>query len=93
MRGNGFTVARYRHAMKNESATFGAYLARQASRDDSVGVVARNFVRFVKDGPHRLADFETAATVRIWLNQLGATKFEHDALGRAERAWLDSMWA
>ena len=79
--------------MRNEAATFGAYLARQTGRDDSVGVMARHFVRFVEDGPHRLADFETAVTVRIWLNQTGATKFEHDALGLAERGWLDSMWA
>lgn len=73
--------------------TFGAYLAGRVDQDDAVGVVARNFVRFIDDGPHRLTDYETAVTVRIWLNQRGATKFEHDALGRAERAWLDSMWA
>jgi hypothetical protein len=79
--------------MKSFRNPFGSYLVGQVDRNDTIGNLARDFARFIDDGPHRITDYETAVTVRIWLNQRGATKFEHDALGKAERAWLDSMWA
>ena len=75
------------------TSTFGSYLVGQVDKNGPIGDLARDFARFIDDGPHRIADYETAVPVRIWLNQRGAPKGAHDALYKAERSWLDSMWA
>ena len=49
VRADGLTVARCAQVMSRDK-TFGAFLAGRADQDDAVGVVARNFVRFIDEG-------------------------------------------